>query len=349
MIILFAGKYTGEYNRDKIILEGLKKRIDVEIIEYKFSKKKNFNKLEFKELSKRSDVIYCPSFSHKYVRLIKKNTSKPVIFDPLISNYLTKVFDYKNIKRRSPRAFKNYLKDKLAFNAADILIADTEQHKIYYNKTFSIPLDKIHILPVGANTSLFKPIKKCQKKPFVIGFYGGFIPLQGVHHIVEAAFILGKNTDISFNLIGTGYEYEKMKKIVAEKDINNVHFEGWVNYNELPLKIAEFDICLGIFGDTLKANLVIPNKIFHYAAMAKPIITMDSPAIREIFSPGEDIELIENNGKAVAQAILSLVNNESKQTILGENARKLAENKFNENKIAQKLISIVGAIQKKAP
>ena len=38
MIILFAGKYTGEYNRDKIILEGLKKRNDVKIIEYKFNK-----------------------------------------------------------------------------------------------------------------------------------------------------------------------------------------------------------------------------------------------------------------------------------------------------------------------
>ena len=149
MIILFTGKYTGEYNRDKIIIEGLTKRNDVKIIEYKFNKKKDFSREKFTRLSEQCDVIYCPSFSHKFVRYIKKKSTKPVVFDPLISNYLTKVFDYKNVKRRSPRAFKNYLKDKIAFNAADVLIADTEQHKIYYNKTFDIPLNKIPRVQAG--------------------------------------------------------------------------------------------------------------------------------------------------------------------------------------------------------
>ena len=48
MVILFAGKYTGEYNRDKIILDGLRKRNDVEVLEYKFHKKKEFNLSKFK-------------------------------------------------------------------------------------------------------------------------------------------------------------------------------------------------------------------------------------------------------------------------------------------------------------
>ena len=196
MIILFAGKYTGEYNRDRIIIEGLKKRSDVDILEYKFNRKKDFSLEKFTQLNEQCNVIYCPSFSHKFVRLIKKSSTKPVIFDPLISNYLTKVFDYKSVKRRSPRAFRNYLKDKISFNAADILIADTKQHKIYYNKTFGIPLNKIYVLPVGANTSIFKPILKEPSNPIIIGFYGGFIPLQGTKFIIEAANILKENTFI---------------------------------------------------------------------------------------------------------------------------------------------------------
>ncbi|MBK21363.1 MAG: hypothetical protein CMP63_03460 [Flavobacteriales bacterium] len=347
MIILFAGKYTGEYNRDKIIFEGLQKRNDVKIIEYKFNRKKDFNREKFSTLNKQCDIIYCPCFSHKFVRLIKKNATKPVVFDPLISNYLTKVFDYKNVTRRSPRAFRNYLKDKMAFNAADILIADTEQHKTYYHKTFGISLEKIHILPVGANTSLFKPIKRKPNHPLIIGFYGGFIPLQGTKFIIEAANILKKNTSIYFKLVGTGFEYEKMQQLVGDLNLKNVHFEGWISYNELPEKISKFDICLGIFGDTIKANLVIPNKIYHYAAMGKPIITKNSEAIKEIFTENKNIKLVNNNGKDIAEKILEVAENSDKQNELGKNARKLAEAEFNENKIAEKLVAIFKTIQAK--
>tara|TARA_B100000401_G_scaffold437958_1_gene384912 strand:+ start:1571 stop:2623 length:1053 start_codon:yes stop_codon:yes gene_type:complete len=347
MIILFAGKYTGEYNRDKIILEGLSKRNDVKIIEYKFNKKKDFSQEKFTRLNEECDIIYCPSFSHKFVRFIKKKATKPVVFDPLISNYLTKVFDYKNVKKRSPRAFKNYLKDKISFNAADVLIADTEQHKIYFHKTFGIPLNKIKVLPVGANTSVFKPLLKNPTNPLIIGFYGGFIPLQGVKFIVEAASILKENSSVCFHLIGTGYEFNKMQKLVEKLNLKNIHFEGWVDYNELPKKIAQFDICLGIFGDTIKANLVIPNKIYHYAAMGKPIITMNSPAIKEIFTENKNIRLVENNGKELANSILELAENQEKQNELGENARELAEIEFSEDKIAEKLVAIIKKFQTK--
>ncbi len=347
MIILFAGKYTGEYNRDKIILEGLRKRKDVKILEYKFNKKKDFSQEKFAPLNEECDIIYCPSFSHKFVRFIKNKASKPVVFDPLISNYLTKVFDYKSVKKWSPRAFKNYLKDKISFNAADVLIADTEQHKIYFHKTFGIPLNKIEVLKVGANTTVFKPRFKEPSNPIIIGFYGGFIPLQGVKFIIEAARILKDNSSFCFHLIGTGYEFNKMQKLVEQLNLNNIRFEGWVDYSELPKKIAQFDICLGIFGDTIKANLVIPNKIYHYAAMGKPIITMNSPAIKEMFTENKNIILVENNGKELANSILELAKNKEKKNKLGENARKLANIKFSEDKIAEKLIAIIKRIQTK--
>ncbi len=337
MVILFAGRYTSDYNRNKIILDGLQKKEGVKVIEYKFRKRKEFDPVKFKSLVEESDFVYCPSFSHKFVRLIKKHSNKPVIFDPLISNYLTKVFDYKNVSRWSPRAYKNYLKDKLPFKAVDLLLADTEQHRQYYHKTFGIPLNKIEVLPVGANTSEFQPQEISQNEIFTVGFYGGFIPLQGVRLIIEAAELL-KAKEIQFNLIGTGYQYQEMQDLAKEKQLSNVHFDGWSDYKDLPEKISKFDICLGIFGDTPKAPLVIPNKIYHYAAMGKPIITMDSAAIREVFTQEENIVLIGNNGKSIAEAILELKHNSEKRKQLANNARKLAEQSFSEDKIAEKLI-----------
>ena len=341
MKILVVGKYNPEYNRTKIILDGLRKLTNIEVKEMPFKKKKH---LDLDALDRElywCDVVYSPAFSHKYVRFIKRKTDKPLIFDPLISNYLTKVFDYESISRWSPRAYKNYLKDKLPFKSATLLISDTLAHKHYFHSTFGIPLDKIEVLPIGANVSDFSPTVKKQTDIFRVGFYGGFIPLQGVLKIIETAELLQLNSAIQFHLIGTGFQYKEIKELVKHKRLKNVIFEGWISYDDLSDHINSYDVCLGIFGETPKAKLVIPNKIYHYAAMGKPIITMKSAAISEVFKDQENIYLTSNVPIDIKNAILRLKENNKLNEKLGENAFQLIQQNMNEVKIAERFIAIV--------
>ena len=341
MKILVVGKYNPEYNRTKIILDGLRKLANIEVKEMPFNKKKHLNLDALKKELDWCDIVYSPSFSHKYVRFIKRKTDKPLIFDPLISNYLTKVFDYKSISRWSPRAYKNYLKDKLPFKAATLLISDTLAHKHYFHSTFGIPLDKIEVLPIGANVSDFSPTVKKQTDIFTVGFYGGFIPLQGVLKIIETAELLQTDSSIKFNLIGTGFQYKEIQELVKSKGLKNVIFEGWISYDELSTHINSYDICLGIFGETPKAKLVIPNKIYHYAAMGKPIVTMKTTAVSEVFKDQENIYLTTNAPSEIKDAILSLKDNNQLKEKLGKNALQLIQQNMNEVKIAERFIAIV--------
>ena len=58
------------------------------------------------------------------------------------------------------------------------------------------------------------------------------------------------------------------------------------SYQGLAQAINQADICLGIFGNNLKAQLVIPNKIYEAIACGKLVVTANQPAIDEIFQDG---------------------------------------------------------------
>ncbi|ANI88120.1 hypothetical protein A9P82_01610 [Arachidicoccus ginsenosidimutans] len=344
MNILFAGKFDPDYNRTKIIIDGLKYFPEINISFYNYSNRLRFNPFRFRKLSKEADVIFMPSFTHLDVPLIRLFTKKPIIFDPLISRYLSKVFDYKTISKNSPRALKNFLKDKLSMQAANIVLCDTEAHKNYYHSTIGIAEKKLHVLRVGVNTDEYFPKKNEQKSSesrFIVGFYGSFVPLQGAEKIVEAAKLLFEQKDIYFKLIGSGFEFERIKHLALnEYRLDNVEFTGWIKEDELANEIDNFDIALGIFGDSLKTDLVIPNKIYHYAAMQKAIVTKDTQGIREIFSDKKNIVLCEANRASIAENILALKTNATLKKSISENGYNLIAQEFNHKKIAEQFINL---------
>ena len=63
-------------------------------------------------------------------------------------------------------------------------------------------------------------------------------------------------------------------------------------------------IALGIFGTGDKAARVIPNKVFQALACARPVITADTPAVRELLSDGVDALLVPpGDALALAEAV----------------------------------------------
>lgn len=308
MKILFAGDYLPDYNRTRIIRKGLQLG-GHEVIDFPFEKLNGQTKKELIQKAAESEFVFMPSFTHKQVVGVKKCLpDKKLIFDPLVSRHMTRIYDYKLASAFSLSALRNYYRDRNSMRAADFVVTDTEAHMHYFHKKFGIPLEKMAALYIGNDFDLYSPMgRSSDESQYVVGFYGGFIPLQGVMNILEAARILKDQSDIRFKLIGSGFEFDKAMKYVKANELSNVDLPGWIqDEKQLADRICEFDVCLGIFGETLKSDLVIPNKVYHYAACARPVITKDSPAIREIFNPDQDIFLCGTTGQEIADAILKL-------------------------------------------
>ncbi|TDN88753.1 glycosyl transferase family 1 [Salegentibacter sp. 24] len=339
--ILVTGKDIDiNYNRTLVILSGLKK-LGYSILVFDFKEFNAANAKEIKRLSKGCYFAYIPSFGHKAVKFVKKNASCDVIFDPLISKYMTNVKDYNHYGSFSYEAARCKYRDQTSISKADFVIFDTRVHRDYFLNKYKIKKDKTGIVYVGANHTDFRPqIPKTAAvgEKFKVGFVGNFIPLQGVLEILKTANLLKNNPAIEFVLIGKGFEFEKALHYAKENELKNVDFIGSIEYSELDSFINTFDLCLGIFGNTFKSQVVIPNKIFNYAPCFKPILTMTSNAIKEIFIHKEHIYLCEPNPKAMAESILELKENTALRDKIACNIGKLVSNEFSEKNIALSLI-----------
>ena len=334
MNILVTGRYEPGYNRNRVLLNGLRAK-GVNLTESPYDRKKEWDPAGFLQKTDHFDLVFLPAFTHYDVRFIKKRTGLPLVFDPLISRYLSKVFDYKKVQPYSPRALKNFLKDKRSMEAADVVLADTHAHRDYYMKKIGINPEKIVVVPVGVDTREYQPVPgKPDHRQITVGFYGSFIPLHGIAKIVETAVLLKNQRHIRFELIGDGVGFDRVRAHIRSSDPGNITLTGRVPPEELPERIGGFDLCLGIFGDSLKARLVIPNKIYHYCAMGKPVITMDSPAIREVFTPGTDLFTTTNTPHGMATMIMERIGDASGTERAADAGMRLIRKHYNEKAIA---------------
>jgi glycosyltransferase involved in cell wall biosynthesis len=214
----------------------------------------------------------------------------PVVWDAFLSLYDTVIEDRRLIGRRHPLAWALYALEWLACRAADRVILDTQAHADYFIERFNIPAERTARVLVGAETKIFdnrtgKRAPSGGDGPLSVLFYGQFIPLHGIDTIIRAAR-RSTAADVRWVIIGRGQEEKTIRRLLDEQPLPNLEWIPWVAYADLAKQIAEADVCLGIFGATGKAARVIPNKAFQILAMGRPLITEDSPAIRELLSDG---------------------------------------------------------------
>lgn len=337
MRLLFTGKSNFQYNRDRVLLKGLKGREDVFIEVLPIQKRSRSTSKIIRQKSSEVDFVVVPTFRHRDIAFIKQASEAPVVFDPLVSHYMTRVIDYE-VRWKGPSKF---IADWRAFSRSDILIWDTLAHQEFLRRKYRLkhPMAPIYI---GVDTEIFYPIPQPQKtNTTIVGFYGSFNPLQGIDKIVRAAHILRDKKDIRFRIIGSGSTYKKVHKLSQELRIRNIDFIPNVPYEALNAEINEFDICLGVFGESVKTDVVIPNKIYHYAAARKPIITKDTVGIKEIFTHNDNICLVKNSPEAISQAILRIKDDASLKNSLANKAYETISQHYNQDRIAEMFVNFL--------
>ncbi|NMM50310.1 glycosyltransferase [Marinigracilibium pacificum] len=346
MKILITGNYHPDNERTRDLICGLK-QIGAKIIPLPYKSLKLDTAKKISEISKTVDAVFLPGFTHNNVKQIKKISNAPVLFNPEISRYLSKVYDEKETIKFTPGAINSFYKDYRALKYADRVFTETKQYKHYFMNKMGVKAQKIIVMPPAVDTSKYHPIKNIAPDEFfrIVTIIEN-ATLDSIEVIINAANLLhGQN--FKFDLLGSHPEQVKILKLISSKNLKNVNMMNYETDEELNKFINYSSACIGIFGDSKRSNMGVPKEILKYAACGKPIISKNSMAIKEVFTPGKDIIAIENSAEKIASMIRELKNDPEMGLMLGKMAVKTIETKFQSKNSASILLKTIKRIKEK--
>jgi glycosyltransferase involved in cell wall biosynthesis len=322
--ICYFGTYRANYARNTIIIDGLRS-IGVEVVECHETLWQSFEDREqaasggwfslafilrvlstylrllwrYARLPKDYDVLvvgYPGQFDLFVARVLAWLDRKPLAWDVLMSIYL--ICLERGLHHRSPQTTAIIrIAEWLACRLPDRLILDTQTYVDWFCTSYTIDPARFRRVPLTADERLFDATLTTKAEPdpaqLRVLYYGTFIPNHGVPYIVEAARLLADQPAIQFEFIGDGPQAPAAKALAESYGLHNITFVGWIDKAELPRRIAAADVCLGAFGTTPQSLMTVHNKIYEAMAMARPVITGDSPAVRETMVNGDQIFLCD--------------------------------------------------------
>jgi glycosyltransferase involved in cell wall biosynthesis len=264
-----------------------------------------------------SDLIFA-----KLLSLIKQ---KKLIYDC----FTTSQEDYLDNFHGNTNYFKKifyYFADIISLKLPDHIITDTKYHKFYIIKKYNIK--NISCIYINEKKTFYNK-KSFNKKNLDIIFVGAFRNLHGIENIIKAHRIVNLyNKNINLRLIGTDYgkKFENLAKMMR---LQNIFFYRRVNYKSMINYIEESDVCLGIFGESIKAQNVISNFLVTACRLGKIIVTLRTGAAEEIFKNNPSCFLISKPiVQNLAKKILK-INKNIKLIKKGSNTKIIYNNIFN--------------------
>ncbi len=221
---------------------------------------------------------------------------------------------------------------KYFYQACDMTISPTgEVRKILKERGF----EKVHVLPYGIDLSIFKPERTLKKTDVILLLYAGWfrndkrvtVLIDSLRHLPPKFRLL---------LVGDG----PRKKEILQK-IKEFNLSGRVSiYNPVQnTRLVEFYNSCDIYVNA-SVSETLGFSMIEAMACGLPIVAASSPGAKEIIQEDRNGYLAElNSPESIAEKIL-LLESEKRRAKLSGISRKLAEEKYDINKVCERLIEI---------
>ena len=159
---------------------------------------------------------------------------------------------------------------------------------------------------------------------------------KGVREYVDAARIVGRRfPDAKFSLVGW---LDENPRCVRQNQLDEWVREGVIDYLGFldDVRPAIADCTVFVLPSYLEG---MPRTSLEAMSMGRAIITTDVPGCRETVEDGKNGVMIPaRDAKALAAAMLRFLNGECSAADMGRHSRRIAELKFDVDKVNQQMI-----------
>jgi glycosyltransferase involved in cell wall biosynthesis len=235
---------------------------------------------------------------------------------------------------RGLKSIFRFLRNRLYQKYIHAIIADAEFiRKCQIQDHFTKP-DKVSVIYNGVNLQRFKInlahksdiLKKFSIPPnsSVIVTIAQCIPEKGLNYLIDAAkMVIEEHANTFFIIVGNGPERTVLERQTVSLGIqDNVIFTGMRVDTEVFLSVADVFVLLSVWEEAFAFSLL--------EAMASgcPVVASRIGAIPESQDGMTGILVPPHDAKSAAEAILSLLNNDTLRSNMGFAARQRVENYF---------------------
>jgi len=189
-----------------------------------------------------------------------------------------------------------------------------------------------------------------KENDFVINFTGEYTRLGAIDLIIDSFIdIAKKNPSIKLSLaVRIKNEKDALKKRLIKKKLKKNNLLNQVSFfdnGRYKMKNV-YNLCdISLFPvNNMQGKFDIPLAVVEAMACQKPVIISDLPILAELTNGKNSVIVKKDNQKELTDAILDLYTHPEKKRLIGWEARKFVEEKFNIKKIAQEYEKIYATL-----
>lgn len=148
-------------------------------------------------------------------------------------------------------------------------------------------------------------------------------------------------TNIKFKILGHGPNEKYLRELVQSNNIKGVEFLGFLDYKRMAAYLDKSDICMNCLKQ--RASQSIINKIADYFASGNPVLNcgacIEMRYLITNYATGMNYEA--ENVEDCISSVLKMTGDKERMKIMGQNARRLALEKFDRRKTHKQIIDML--------
>lgn len=245
--------------------------------------------------------------------------------------------------------------ERKCLKEAEKIIVIAEEHRDLLVSR-GIGVEKIYIVENTPYKKLATPQKPLStenkistkyKKFKTLLYFGKINPERHLEIALRALPRVKKNIpNIKLIVVGDGPSFQYIKNESMKSGVSDlVDFTGWINLDEALPYFHIADACIMPHGSNDFLDMGVPNKLFEYMAMAKPVVIPESKAsARVVREAGCGEIFIPGSVESFAKAVLRVLQNENS---VGGKGRELILKKYNWEQTEKNLLNLYSTLQHK--